>query len=168
MNYMAYYPIDVINGPGTRCTLFVSYCTWACKGCFQKKSWPKDAGFNFTEELEDKIIADLKDLKIKRRGLTLSGGDPLNPHNVPDVLKLIKRVKNESPDSDIWCWTGYELEALEGEQLEILALIDVLIDGKFIQELKDPSLLWRGSSNQRIHFLSDRAKKEDYIQVKIS
>ncbi|EGQ8057945.1 anaerobic ribonucleoside-triphosphate reductase-activating protein [Vibrio parahaemolyticus] len=164
MNYMAYYDLDVINGWGTRCTLFVSGCQHRCFNCFQKKSWSFSAGHLFTQELEDKIIADLTDTRIKRRGLSLSGGDPLHPFNVPEVLKLVRRVREESPSSDIWCWTGYVLEELDEHQQELVELLDVVVDGKFVDELKDLSLEWRGSSNQRVHYLSQRAK-DHYDQL---
>ena len=157
MYYHKYYPIDVINGPGTRCTLFVSGCVHQCRGCYNQSTWRLDLGNPFTQELADQIIADLKDTKIKRRGLTLSGGDPLHPANVPDVLALVKRVREECPDKDIWMWTGYLLAELTPEQQAVIAEIDVLIDGKFEQALADPSLVWRGSSNQVVHYLKQPA-----------
>lgn len=150
MNYLAYYDVDVINGPGTRCTLFVSGCEHACKGCFQQRSWPTNAGFLFTKELEDKIISDLNDTRIKRSGLSLSGGDPLHPHNHDGVLNLVKRVRNEVHNANIWLWSGYVFENINNSQKEIIQLIDVMVDGKFEKKLADPSLLFRGSSNQRI------------------
>jgi len=154
MNYSKYYPIDVLNGEGTRCTLFVSGCIHNCKGCYNQSTWSPSAGELFTEQLADQIIQDLNDTRIKKQGLTLSGGDPLHPANVAEVLKLVKRVKAECIDKDIWIWTGYLLAELNVEQQQIVDLIDVLIDGKFVQELADPSLAWRGSSNQIIHYLS--------------
>jgi len=157
MHYHKYYPIDVINGPGTRCTLFVSGCEHQCRGCYNQSTWRLDSGNLFTETLADQIIADLNDTRIKRRGLTLSGGDPLHPANVPDVLALVQRVRNECPGKDIWMWTGYLLADLTPQQQEVVSLIDVLIDGKFEQSLADPSLVWRGSSNQVIHYLTKTA-----------
>ncbi len=151
MNYHQYYPIDVVNGPGTRCTLFVSGCEHQCKGCYNQATWRVDSGHPFTPALCDQIIADLNHPKIPRRGLSLSGGDPLHPANLDDILDLVTRVRKEAPGKDIWCWTGYRLEELTAQQQLIVDLIDVLIDGKFVQELADPSLVWRGSSNQIIH-----------------
>ncbi|WJG28792.1 anaerobic ribonucleoside-triphosphate reductase-activating protein [Vibrio furnissii] len=152
MNYHQYYPIDVVNGLGTRCTLFVSGCVHQCRGCYNQSTWSLDSGHPFTQALEDQIIHDLNDTRIPRRGLSLSGGDPLHPQNVASVLKLVKRVKSECPGKDIWLWTGYLLAELSAEQRELVDLIDVLIDGKFEKELADPSLHWRGSSNQVIHY----------------
>ncbi|WP_100157974.1 anaerobic ribonucleoside-triphosphate reductase-activating protein [Proteus columbae] len=153
MNYHQYYPVDVVNGEGTRCTLFVSGCIHQCRGCYNKSTWSLTSGKPFTQEMEDQIIADLQDTRIKRQGLSLSGGDPLHPQNLSAIFKLVKRVKTECPEKDIWVWTGYLLADLTPEQQEVVNYINVLIDGKFIQELYDPALLWRGSSNQVIHKL---------------
>ncbi len=153
MNYHQYHPIDVVNGPGTRCTLFVSGCEHHCKGCYNQSTWSLRSGHPYTQELEDRIIADLNDERIPRRGLSLSGGDPLHPANVSAVLQLVKRVKQECSDKDIWLWTGYLLSELSEEQKQVIEHVDVMIDGKFEQALADPSLDWRGSSNQVIHYL---------------
>ncbi|MCG8156197.1 anaerobic ribonucleoside-triphosphate reductase-activating protein [Brenneria goodwinii] len=153
MNYHQYYPVDVVNGPGTRCTLFVSGCVHQCPGCYNKSTWRLNSGQPFTQELQDRIIADLQDTNIPRQGITLSGGDPLHPQNVPDILQLVKRIRAECPGKDIWLWTGYVLAELTEQQQQVVSLINVLVDGKFVQDLKDPSLIWRGSSNQVIHYL---------------
>ncbi|KMW71527.1 ribonucleoside-triphosphate reductase [Photorhabdus luminescens subsp. luminescens] len=153
MNYHQYYPVDVVNGPGTRCTLFVAGCEHQCPGCYNKSTWRVNSGQPFTQEMEDRVIFDLQDKRIKRQGLSLSGGDPLHPHNSPAILKLVKRVKAECPDKDIWLWTGYLLRELSEIQREIVSYINVLVDGKFIQDLYEPGLLWRGSHNQIIHRL---------------
>lgn len=153
MNYHQYYPVDVVNGEGTRCTLFVAGCIHQCRGCYNKSTWSLTSGKPFTQEMEDQIVADLQDTRIKRQGLSLSGGDPLHPQNLSAILQLVKRVKKECPEKDIWIWTGYLLADLTPEQQEVVNYINVLIDGKFVQELYDPALLWRGSSNQVIHRL---------------
>lgn len=151
MNYHKYYPVDVVNGEGTRCALFVSGCEHQCRGCYNQATWPVNSGFPFTAEMEDQIINDLNDTRIKRRGLSLSGGDPLHPANLSAIHQLVSRVKAECPDKDIWMWTGYVINELTSEQKAIVDMIDVLIDGKFEQDKYDPELLWRGSSNQIIH-----------------
>ncbi|WP_413112843.1 anaerobic ribonucleoside-triphosphate reductase-activating protein [Thaumasiovibrio sp. DFM-14] len=153
MHYQKYYPVDVVNGPGTRCTLFVSGCVHQCRGCYNQATWRLDAGHVFTQALEDQIIADLNDQRIKRRGLSLSGGDPLHPENLPAVLKLVQRVKQECEGKDIWLWSGYLLSDLSAEQRAVINHVDVMIDGKFEQDRFDANLLWRGSSNQVIHKL---------------
>ncbi|AJI94774.1 anaerobic ribonucleoside-triphosphate reductase activating protein [Yersinia ruckeri] len=143
----------MINGPGTRCTLFVSGCVHQCPGCYNKSTWRLNSGKPFTIHIEDQIIADLNDTRIRRQGLSLSGGDPLHPNNLSAILHLIKRVHAECDNKDIWLWTGYVLAELSDEQRQVVDLINVLIDGKFVQDLKDPSLIWRGSSNQVVHKL---------------
>lgn len=158
MNYSKYYPVDVLNGEGTRCTLFVSGCIHNCRGCYNQATWSPDAGELFTDKLADQIIIDLNDPRIKKAGLTLSGGDPLHPANIDQVLKLIKRVKSECEDKNIWIWTGYLFNELDPQQQEIVELTDVLIDGKFEQALAQPNLQWRGSANQVIHrFVKNRS-----------
>ena len=150
MNYLKYYPTDVVNGDGVRCTLFVSGCIHACRGCYQKKSWKVDAGFKFDDAMVQQIINDLADTKIVRRGLTLTGGDPLHDANLDEILRLCKIVKSEFPDKNIFMWTGYLYEELEGKRREIVDLVDVLIDGKFEQDNTAPNLRYRGSRNQRV------------------
>ncbi len=137
MNYHQYYPVDIVNGPGTRCTLFVSGCVHECPGCYNKSTWRVNSG----------------DTRIKRQGLSLSGGDPLHPQNVAEIIKLVQRVRAECPGKDIWVWTGYKLDELNEAQMQVVNLINVLVDGKFVQDLKDPALIWRGSSNQVVHHL---------------
>ena len=152
MNYAEYKSLDVVNGEGTRCSLFVSGCEHNCKGCFNSKALNPNYGKPFTTEVEDRIIADLNDTRIKRQGISLLGGDPLYPANLEAILKLCKRIKSET-EADIWLWTGYRRhEAPEGSKA-ILEYVDVLIDGKFEQDLYDPDLLWRGSSNQNVIYL---------------
>lgn len=153
MNYHQYYPVDIVNGPGTRCTLFVSGCVHQCPGCYNQSTWRPDSGLPFSKEMEQQIIGDLNDTRIRRQGLSLSGGDPLHPRNLADMLSLLQRVRAQCAGKDIWMWTGYRLEQLDAAQREVVNLIDVLVDGKFIAELKDPMLIWRGSSNQVVHYL---------------
>ncbi|MPW36477.1 anaerobic ribonucleoside-triphosphate reductase-activating protein [Vibrio sp. B1Z05] len=151
MNYHNYYPVDVVNGLGTRCTLFVSGCIHQCRGCYNQSTWSPSSGHLFTQEMEDQVIADLNDTRIKRKGLSLSGGDPLYPGNLEAIFKLVKRVKEECPGKDIWMWTGYVLAELSEEQQQVVNYVDTLIDGKFVKDLADARLEWRGSSNQVIH-----------------
>ncbi|GIU27760.1 anaerobic ribonucleoside-triphosphate reductase-activating protein [Shewanella sp. MBTL60-007] len=153
MNYHQYYQTDVINGPGTRATLFVSGCEHQCRGCYNQSTWNPCSGHLFDEQMQQRIIDDLNDERIKRRGLSLSGGDPLFPANLEAILSLVKRVREQCPGKDIWLWTGYTLGNLSAAQQEIVDIVNVVVDGKFEQSLADPSLLFRGSSNQEIHYL---------------
>lgn len=152
MNYAKIIKEDLANGLGVRVSLFVSGCTHKCKGCFNKEAWDFNYGKIFDKETEDKIIKFLSDDKIK--GLSLLGGDPLMKKNRTTINKLIKRIKKELPTKDIYVWTGYtfeELEEIEDKELkEILTNIDFLIEGRFVEELKDRKCYLRGSTNQRI------------------
>ena len=160
MKYFKYIPIDIVNGPGTRCTLFVTGCPHHCPHCYNQATWSFTGGFSFGEEQADRIISDLKDTRVRRRGLSLSGGEPLHPCNAPVLLQLARRVRAESPESDIWIWTGYYMDELEGVQRELADLADVVIDGRFEIEKKDVrNLWWRGSSNQTINVNKKYLKK---------
>lgn len=154
MRYARYYDCDMVNGPGIRSVLFTQGCAHACRGCYNQSTWNPDNGYEFTQELEDKIIRDLKDDRINRSGLTLTGGDPLHENNRRDVLKLILRVRKECPDKNIWMWTGYTkkeiMESKDARMRYIFRNVDVCVDGRFEQELADPTLKWRGSSNQNV------------------
>ncbi|RRZ96827.1 anaerobic ribonucleoside-triphosphate reductase-activating protein [Erwinia sp. 198] len=153
MNIHQYYPVDIVNGPGTRCTLFVAGCEHQCVGCYNKSTWRLNSGYPFTVQMEEQLIADLNDTRIPRQGLSLSGGDPLHPANVADIYRLVQRVRRDCPGKDIWLWTGYCLAELTAAQRRVAERLDVLVDGKFIEALRDPALRWRGSSNQVIHYL---------------
>ena len=154
MRYHQYYPVDIVNGPGTRCTLLSqAACTNAPAAT--TKARRLNSGMPFTAGMEDRIINDLNDTRIKRR-ISLSGGDPLHPQNVPEILKLVKRIRRECAGKDIWVWTGYKLDELNAQQREVVDLINVLVDGKFVQDLKDPALIWRGSSNRLCIICAER------------
>ena len=146
MNYIGLNKYDTANGPGIRVSLFVSGCTLCCKGCFNKESWKFNAGLPFTETVKQDIIKELKNPWIS--GFSLLGGDPLEPKLHSEVLDLVKSIKSEVPDKDIWLWTG-RLHENEKDN-EILQYVDVLIDGPFIQEFSDKTLKYKGSKNQRV------------------
>ncbi|WP_158149617.1 anaerobic ribonucleoside-triphosphate reductase-activating protein [Pantoea agglomerans] len=150
MHIHRYYDVDIVNGPGTRCTLFVAGCEHQCRGCYNQSTWRLDSGVPFTLEMEEQLLADLQDTRIPRQGLSLSGGDPLHPHNVPHIRRLVKRVRQTCPGKDIWLWTGYRMQELNAAQRAVLIYLDVLIDGRFVEEEKDATLQWRGSRNQII------------------
>jgi anaerobic ribonucleoside-triphosphate reductase activating protein len=156
MNYATIKKTDIANGAGVRVSLFVSGCTHHCKGCFNAEAWDFNFGRLFTQETETEIIEALSHDYIK--GFSLLGGEPLEPQNQRVLLPFIKKVKNLFPKKDIWCYTGYTYESyLHGDSRvkcectdELLKNIDVMVDGEFMEELKDISLQFRGSSNQRI------------------
>jgi anaerobic ribonucleoside-triphosphate reductase activating protein len=137
----------VNNGEGCRVTLWVAGCTHHCKGCHNPQTWSFKSGREFTEDIKNKLYNVLKLPYIK--GITLSGGDPLDSFD--DIFELVKDIKNSFNDKDIWLFSGYTLEDIQNSDKNIiLEYIDVLVDGEFKEELKDLSLKFRGSSNQRI------------------
>ena len=172
MNYATIKYNDIANGKGIRTSLFVSGCTHRCKGCFNSEAWDFSYGQPFTKEIEDKIILSLKSDYID--GLTLLGGEPFEPSNQQVLYPFIKRVKSEFPSKDIWCYTGYlfdkelltESRATTRITKDMLYLIDVLVDGKFIEEQKNISLAFKGSENQRIIDVQKSLKENKVVLLK--
>ena len=163
MNYLSYNKCDVLNGTGVRCVLWCSGCTHKCQGCFSEESWKFCNGLPFNQEMQDKIINDLKPDYIS--GLTLSGGDSMHPRNAVDLIPFVKRIKEDLPSKNIWCYTGYVLEDLFDNEIqkELLSLVDVLVDGPFVQELADSSLKFRGSKQQRIIMVKKTLRKGEIV-----
>lgn len=157
MNYAEIKEVDIANGTGVRVSLFVSGCTHHCKNCFNKITWDFNFGKPFTSETEDKILSLIEPSYIS--GLTLLGGEPLEPVNQRGLLSLLKKFREKFGNTKtIWCYSGYlfDNELLNPSRArcevtdEFLSYIDVLVDGEFVEELKNISLKFRGSSNQRI------------------
>ena len=156
MHYSTIKDCDIANGIGVRITLFVSGCTNHCKNCFQPQTWDFDFGEPFTEETEEKLLEMLKPDYIN--GLTLLGGEPMEPQNQRALVPFLKRVREVYPNKNVWCFTGFTYEVLKTDGShprcevtdEMLSLIDVLVDGRYVDELKDLTLQFRGSSNQRL------------------
>ncbi|MBQ8164665.1 MAG: anaerobic ribonucleoside-triphosphate reductase activating protein [Clostridia bacterium] len=156
MNYANIKKRDIANGTGVRVSLFVSGCTHHCEGCFNSETWSFNYGDPFTEDVENEVIEALTPSYMT--GLSLLGGEPFEPVNQKGLLNLLRRVKKELPQKTIWCYTGYtfDKDLIPGGRVhceatdEMLSMIDVLVDGKFMQDLYDISLKFRGSSNQRI------------------
>lgn len=146
MYYGALKQFDIANGPGCRVSLFVSGCTNRCEGCFQPETW----SFTYGEELDTyamyEVLRMVGDPNVG--GLSILGGDPFEPENRDGVLKLCQAVRFNYPEKDIWVWTGYLWEDLK--DLPVMNYVDVLVDGPFMKELKDLTLYYRGSSNQRV------------------
>ena len=156
MNYGEIKNFDIANGEGVRVSLFVSGCTHHCKNCFNPETWNFDYGQPFTDETEELILKELAPDYIN--GLSLLGGEPFEPSNQAVLLPFLRRVKERFPNKTIWCYSGYlfDRELLSESRArcehtdEMLSLIDVLVDGEFVQELYSIMLQFRGSSNQRI------------------
>jgi len=160
MHYCNIKDCDIADGKGVRVTLFVSGCTNHCKGCFQPETWDFEYGDPYTDEVEDKLMRMLAPEYIQ--GLTLLGGDPFEPSNQRALVPLLRRLRAELPGKDVWAYTGFTYEMLKTDGShprcevtdEMLSLIDILVDGPFIEEQKELQLAFRGSRNQRILDLS--------------
>lgn len=144
---------DIANGAGIRTSLFVSGCPHHCKGCFNPETWAYQNGSPYTPEIQEKILNKLGDSHIT--GLSLLGGEPLCPENQEAIFHLLQKTKETHPKKNIWCYTGYQIEPLLQNtigdyDLKILPLLDILVDGLFIQDQKKLGLLFRGSANQRL------------------
>lgn len=153
MYYANIRKTDVANGPGIRVSLFVSGCTHGCRGCFNKEAWDFYYGREYTEETGEEILKALEPDYI--RGFSVLGGEPLEPQNRGTVLELLRRVRQQYPEKDIWCYTGYDYDKdllkWQDERIgELLDLIDVLVDGEFVESRKNLRLAFRGSENQRL------------------
>ena len=156
MHYSAIKKTDVANGEGVRVTLFVSGCRRHCKGCFNPETWSFSSGTPFLQETEDELIEALRPGYIN--GLTLLGGEPFEPENQRVLVPFLRRVRAAYPEKNIWSFSGFTYEELTTDGThprcevtdEFLSLLDVLVDGRFVEELKDISLRFRGSRNQRL------------------
>lgn len=165
MKYANIKKHDIANGPGIRVSLFVSGCNHHCKGCFNSEAWDFNYGNDFTNDTIKEIINALS--KDYINGLTILGGEPMELVNQPSVLELIKEIKKELPNKSIWLYSGFTYEEINKmtnkEAMEIINNIDVLVDGKFVIDLYDPALFFRGSSNQRVIDIKESLKKKKVI-----
>ena len=173
MNYGEIKNCDIANGEGIRVSLFVSGCTHHCKNCFNPDTWDFSYGKPFTRDTEDEILKYLSPAYVD--GLTLLGGEPFEPQNQRVLLSFLKRVKDKYPEKTIWCYSGYlfDDELLKESRGrcectdEMLRLLDVLVDGEFVQDLYDISLAFRGSSNQRIIDVKSSLKENKIVDYKL-
>lgn len=154
MNYHNILHDNMLNGEGLRVVLFVSGCSHGCKGCQNPQTHNPLSGIPLTSAEENEIFEQLSKPYIKR--LTLTGGDPLYKDNCDTIFDFLKRVRTKFPEKDIWLYTGYNFEDIPKEANEILQYIDVLVDGKYIEDLRDVNLPYVGSSNQRIIYIKER------------
>lgn len=146
MNYHNIKHNDQLNGDGLRVTLFVSGCGLRCKNCQNPQTWCKNSGILFDEDAVKEIYEELEKPYIS--GITFSGGHPLEEYNIDEVTLLCKEIKERYKDKTIWLYTGFTFENIK--QLEVMRYIDVLVDGPYVEEKRDITLKWRGSSNQRV------------------
>ncbi len=158
MNYSSIKKFDIANGEGVRTSLFVSGCRNRCKNCFNPETWSFEYGQPFTDEVKNDIFDSMKNSSV--RGITVLGGEPMEPENQVEILPLLREFKEKFPDKTVWLYTGNlyeELMGLRGEffkhldiTAELLSYVDILVDGRFIEEEKSIGLRFRGSKNQRV------------------
>ena len=160
---------DIANGEGVRVSLFVSGCTNRCKGCFQPETWAFDYGRPFTEQTQEIILAMLAPSYIN--GLTLLGGDPFEPDNQRALTPFLRHVRQMLPRKTVWCYTGFTYEQLHTDGAhprcevtdQMLSLLDVLVDGPFVEQQHDMSLRFRGSSNQRLIDMNETRLRRELV-----
>ncbi len=166
MNYATIKKFDIANGPGVRVSLFVSGCRHHCKNCFNKEAWDFNYGEPFTNEVMDEVLEACKPSHIT--GISLLGGEPFEKENRAGLIELLKKFREMYPEKNVWCYTGFVLDeellkAGESDASELLSLIDVLVDGRFVEELKNLALMFRGSSNQRIIDVPKTLEKREVV-----
>lgn len=169
MNYARIYRADIANGPGFRCSLFCTGCLRKCKGCWNPEAQDPNFGRAFDDEAKEKIFKELSDKNCD--GLSLLGGEPLSrcSDNRKQIIQLCKECKERFPEKDIWCWSGFLFEEIlkDSAMRPILNYIDVLVDGPFVQEKKDLSTPFRGSTNQRIIDVKKTMELKHIVNYKI-
>lgn len=147
MRYNLIRKMDISNGPGVRVSIFMQGCSFHCKNCFNPETWNFEGGKEFNNETIDEVLNLCNKNHIK--GLSILGGEPMHPSNIEGTTKLAKAFKERYPNKNLWVWSGFKFDE-ELKDKEVLNYIDVLVDGTYNDELHDPTLKWRGSSNQRV------------------
>ncbi len=163
MRYNKIRKMDISNGPGVRVSIFMQGCSFHCKNCFNPETWDFKSGTEFTDETIDKII-DLADNDYIK-GLSILGGEPMHPNNIKGTTKLAKKFKEIYPDKTIWVWSGFLFDR-DLKDKEVLNYIDVLVDGRYEDELHDFTLKWKGSSNQRVIDVKKTLKNNKIVLLK--
>lgn len=159
MRYNKIRKMDISNGPGIRVTIFMQGCAFHCKNCFNPETWDFDAGEEFDDKVIDEVIELCKENHIK--GLSILGGEPMHPKNIEGTTKLAKKFKEVYPEKNLWVWSGFLFEGMKDN--EVFKFIDVLVDGQFKDELRNPNLHWKGSANQRVINVPESLKQDKII-----
>ncbi len=161
MNYHNITKEDMLNGEGLRVVLWVSGCEHRCKGCHNSITWDVNSGILFDEKAEEELFQALDRSYID--GITFSGGDPLHPSNRSETFRLIKKCRSQYPQKTIWLYTGYNWEQIK--EFDEIQLIDVVAEGKFIEELKNNNKHWVGSSNQKVIKVKETIQNKQVISA---
>ncbi len=162
MRYNLIRKMDISDGPGVRVSIFMQGCNFHCKNCFNSETWDFNGGKEFNDDTIKKVLELCKKDHIK--GLSILGGEPMHPANINGTTKLAKEFKEAFPDKDVWVWSGFRYEDLKDE--DVFNYVDVLVDGQYVDELHDPTLKWRGSSNQRVIDIKKSKENNEVVLLK--
>ena len=160
MRYNLIRKMDIANGPGVRVSIFMQGCVFHCKNCFNPETWDFNLGVEFTDDTIKHVLELCDNDYIK--GLSILGGEPMHPKNIEGTTKLAKAFKEKFPNKSLWAWSGFLFDR-DLKDKEVLNYLDVLVDGQYVDELHDPTLKWRGSSNQRVINVKESLKKNKVI-----
>lgn len=160
MRYNKIRKMDISNGPGVRVSIFMQGCTFNCKQCFNPETHNFEGGKEFNEETIDRVIELCQNENVS--GLSILGGEPLHPKNIEGTTKLVKTFKEKLPDKNVWIWSGFSFDG-ELKDKEVLKYTDVLVDGRYVDELRNPTLKWRGSENQRVIDVKNSLKNNEIV-----
>ncbi len=162
MRYNVVRKMDISNGPGVRVSVFMQGCEFHCKNCFNPETWDFEGGKEFNNETIDDVLNLCGQSYIK--GLSILGGEPLHPKNIEATTKLAKAFKDKYPNKNVWVWSGFKFDE-DLKDKEVLNYIDVLVDGRYSDELHDPTLKWKGSSNQRVIDVQKSLKDNKIFEI---
>ncbi len=162
MKYNKIRKMDISNGPGVRVSIFMQGCTFNCKNCFNPETHDFNAGTEFTDETINKVLKLCENENVE--GLSILGGEPLHPINIDGTTKLAKAFKEKFPNKNLWVWSGFLFDKYVVDK-EIAKYIDVLVDGQYVDELRNPTLKWRGSSNQRVIDVKQSLKSSKIVSI---
>ena len=163
MRYNKVRKMDISNGPGVRVSIFMQGCTFHCKNCFNPETHDFMCGEEFTEDTIDQVLKLCENANIE--GLSILGGEPMHPMNIEGTTELAKKFKEKFPNKNLWVWTGFLFDR-DLQNKEVLKYIDVLVDGQYVDELRDPRLKYNGSSNQRVIDVQNSVKQGKVIFYK--
>lgn len=162
MRYNLIRKMDISNGPGVRVSVFMQGCAFHCKNCFNKETWDFNGGKEFNQDTIDEVLDLCSQKHIK--GLSILGGEPMHPNNIEGTTKLAKAFKEKYPDKNLWVWSGFRFDE-DLKDKEVLNYVDVLVDGTYQDELHNPTLKWKGSSNQRVIDVQESLKEKKVITL---
>ncbi len=162
MRYNIVRKMDIANGPGVRVSIFMQGCEFHCKNCFNPETWDFNGGKEFNKGTIDEVLNLCGENHIK--GLSILGGEPMHPKNIEATTELAKAFKAKYPDKNIWVWSGFKFDE-DLKDKEVLKYIDVLVDGRYSDELHNPTLKWKGSSNQRVIDVQKSLKNNEIVEL---